>query len=410
MSQTAARAIASAIQNKAIAELLAEDREIFGVYGEVYDFIFNYYSSNGTTPSARVISSHFKEEDLIPTDVEGDVKYYLSELREEYVKGELDQMIIKIDKFMQSKSSVDILEALSRKTAELSKYVHRAKDVDITDVDLAVERFRAAKEASRSGTVGIPTGIEAWDACVPMGMAPGHNIVLMGYSGKGKSFIADLIIANAYLQGKKILLFSLEMSADEQRQRIYSIIGKGRFFTNDLALGNIEEATLRSWSEDALNTGGKIIVTANDGYSDVTPNIMRSKIEKYRPDLVVLDYLQLAMDNGGTKDMTPRMLNLSREIKQLATAAQIPIITITAVTDDDGKKRNSPPTIAQIAWSKAIEYDADLAVAIHKYDGTNIIELACRKNRRGEMFNMRFEVDLGRGIFTPMMEVPPDED
>lgn len=405
----AANAISSALTNKAIAELLAEDKEMFGPFEPVHDFIFNYYNENGTAPSISLVNKHFKEPDMIPSDVEGDVKYYLSELREEYVKGQIDDMLIKIAKHRNEKSAADLLAGISKKGAELSRHVNRVKDVDITNLDLAIEDFRQARLDSLDGVAGLSTGIDAWDASVPSGMAPGHNIVLMGYSGKGKSFIADLIIANAYLQGKKVLLFSLEMSAKEQRQRIYSIIAQGKFFINDLATGNVPEGDIRGWGEDALNTGGSIVVAESDGYSGVTPNLMRAKIERIRPDLVVLDYLQLAMDNGNTKDMTPRMLNLSREIKQLATACQLPIITITAVTDDDGKKRNSPPTIAQIAWSRAIEYDADLAVSVHKYDGTNIIELACRKNRRGEMFNMRFEVDLSRGIFVPMMDLVSDE-
>lgn len=412
MSTRAANAISAAIKNKAIAELLAEDREVFGpVYSQVYDFVFDYYSSHGSTPSRRVVEKHFKEDDLLPDDIDGDVKYYLSELREEYVKGQIDEMLIKVSKMRDEKSANDLLSAMSKKNAELSRFVSRAKDVDITDIDLAVERFNFAREQSKNGVAGIQSGIEAWDASTPNGMGPGHSIVLMGYSGKAKSFIADLIIANAYLSGKKVLLFSLEMSADEQRQRIYSIIGKGRFFLNDLALGQVDEGRLRAWSEDALNTGGRIIVVDNDGHSNTTPNLMRSKIEKHRPDIVFLDYLQLAMDNANSKEMTPRMLNLSRELKQLATGCQIPIVSITAVTDEDGnKKRNSPPMISQVAWSKGIEYDTDLAVAVHKYDGTNIVELVCRKNRRGEMFAMKFEVDLARGIFEPMMEFDDDED
>lgn len=403
----AQKALSAALNDKSVSELLNEDRAIFGAYVPVLDFILEYYNSHGTAPSIRVVENHFGEKDMLDETIDGRPKYYLDELREEHVKGEIDDLIVKVAKTVAKgdKSSKELIEGISRRAAELSKFIHRAQDVDITDVDIAAQRFSEAREASKNGVVGIPTGIEAWDASVPSGMAPGHNIVMMGYSGKAKTYVADLIVANAYAQGKTVLMFSLEMSEDEQRQRIYSILAKGRFYVNDLARGEIEEATLRTWSEDALNTGGKIIVSANDGYSDMTPNVMRSKIEKFQPDLVVLDYLQLAMDNAGTRDMTPRMLNLSRELKQLATACKIPVITITAVTDDDNKKRNSPPTIAQVAWSKAIEYDADLAVAVHRYDNTNIVELACRKNRRGEMFNMRFEVDLARGVFDPMMEI-----
>jgi len=96
-------------------------------------------------------------------------------------------------------------------------------------------------------------------------------------------------------------------------------------------------------------------------------------------------------------------MNLSREIKLLATTNKIVCVSVTAVTDDESKKRDSPPRMAQVAWSKAIEYDSDLVVVVHRYDDTPYMELVARKVRRSDFFAMRFNVDLARGIFTPMM-------
>jgi len=266
------------------------------------------------------------------------------------------------------------------------------------------------RENAATGTQGIMTGIEVWDEYAPTGLLPGQNIVLFGYSGRAKSWIADLIAANAYRQGKKVLFVSLEMSEAQQRDRIFSILGKGKFAMGDLQRGNVFESDLRNFGDDVLHTGGKIIVAATDGVTEVTPNVIRAKIEKHKPDLVIVDYLQLMRDNGKSREMTQRMLNLSGEMKRLAVMANVPVITISAVTDDEGKKRNSPPMISQLAWSRAIEYDADMAVAVHKYDGTRILELACRKHRNGDQFNLRYEVDLGHGLFIPLLDGEDEED
>ena len=200
------------------------------------------------------------------------------------------------------------------------------------------------------------------------------------------------------------MLVSLEMTAEEQRARIWAILNNGGFVINDLASGDISDDEVKSWGAHNLRTGGKIIVIEQDGQSDVTPSAVQAKIDKHRPDMVVFDYLQLMMDNSKSKDMTPRMMNLSREIKLLATSNKIVCVSITAVTDDESKKRDSPPRMAQVAWSKAIEYDSDLVIVVHKYEGTSVLEIVSRKVRRSDFFAMRFHVDLARGLFEPLME------
>ena len=177
---------------------------------------------------------------------------------------------------------------------------------------------------------------------------------------------------------------------------------EGDFLMSDLQRGYVTDGQVEEFSSKHLKTGGEVIVAAPNGSTGMTPSQIRAKVEQHKPDLVIVDYLQLMDDNFRTKDMTPRMLNVSRDMKQLAMSAHIPVVSISAVTDDEGKKRDKPPTIAQLAWSRAIEFDADVAVAVHRYDNTDIVELACRKNRNGELFNMRYDVDLSRGIFTPL--------
>ena len=58
-------------------------------------------------------------------------------------------------------------------------------------------------------------------------------------------------------------------------------------------------------------------------------------------------------------------MNISKSFKALAMNNNIPIIDITAATMDDTTSQDSPPLMSQVAWSKAIEYDADMAMAVH---------------------------------------------
>lgn len=391
-----------ALTENNLTDILSEDRDVFGpVYAEVVDFISDYYAQYNESPSTSVVNNHFK--DNVVHEKTGTLKYEIDALRSEFVKGEVENMLVALSRNLDKRPSDEILAKMIEKASSLQRLTSGAKDVDVTDLDLAVEAFQRKRAEIEEDGGGIMSGIEAWDHAIPMGMQQGNSITLMGYSGKGKSFVSDLVAVNAYLQGKTVLIGSWEMSAEEQRARIMGIMAKGRYIINELAQGDVDDDEFTSWGMQNLNTGGKIIVVEQEGHKSMTPSSMQAKIDKHRPHLVIFDYLQLMEDNARTKDMTPRMMNLSREIKQLATSNKIVCMSVTAVTDDDTKKRDAPPRMAQIAWSKAIEYDSDLVIAVHRYDDTDFMELVARKVRRSAFFAMRYTVDLARGVFNPIM-------
>ena len=167
----------------------------------------------------------------------------------------------------------------------------------------------------------------------------------------------------------------------------------------DLATGKITDEDFKAFADEHLLDANDFIVVSNEGRSDVTPSLIQSKIDTYKPDFVLLDYLQLMMDNGRAEGMTPRMMNLSREIKLMAASNNIPIMSISAVTDDEGKKRNGPPKVSQVAWSRGLEYDANMIIAVHKHEDTDIIQVVSRKVRNGKPYDFIIEVDFENGVW-----------
>jgi replicative DNA helicase len=91
------------------------------------------------------------------------------------------------------------------------------------------------------------------------------------------------------------------------------------------------------------------------------------------------------------------MMNLSRELKLLAVNNNIPVMAISAVTMDDTGSQDDPPRLSQVAWSKAIEYDADMAMSIHRHTDTPVVEVVSAKNRHGPEFALYLEVDFNIG-------------
>src|SRR6478609_9736695 len=96
--------------------------------------------------------------------------------------------------------------------------------------------------------------------------------------------------------------------------------------------------------------------------------------------------------------LTLRMLNMSKEYKRLAVKKQVVIILISSATPDGSTGTKEPPTINQVAWSRQLAYDADLAITVHKNDDSNLIDIICTKNRNGPLFAGQLDWDIDNGI------------
>lgn len=401
MASKEAALLSAVTKNKDIHVILGQNDELFGGYGDVFAFIKDYYLRHKSVPDIGLIESNFGTVEFPETT--GASAYYLEALRDEYVANRMETIMLKsADAQREGMTAPDRLSRMLSSLASLGQYTSSVQDLSLIDADDAASYFEKVKGLAdaNGGTPGISTGFAAIDSAYPTGLGPGHSILLMGYTGKGKSMWSGLLGVNAWRQGYKVMVISLEMPPEEYRERIYAMMSEGMFTMNSMRVGEVDPDDFRTWSKKAFDGASDFIVVSGEGSAEVTPNTIQAKIDTHRPDIVILDYDQLMMDNARTTSMTPRMLALSREIKLLATSNAIPIIHISAVTDEENDKRDSPPRLGQSAWSKGIEYDANLIISVHHHDETNIVEIAGRKNRNGPLFNCFFAVDFNAGIWT----------
>lgn len=392
--------INSVCKNKDIGGLLAMDIEPFFVgYGDVWAELKDYYLTYKSVPDMTVMKAKFG--DLEEVAVGDNSEYYLNSLRQEFLSGQLEYTLLKASESMKTHSPEEVMEALGKKIGKLSQHTTSIQDIDLTDIDAATKQFETARERSleMGGTVGIPTGFKAIDACYTTGMAPGHSIVVIGYTGKAKTFYTGLLAVQAWMQGFKPMIFSLEMAPEVMRSRIYASMFEGDFKISEMNRGNVNVDDFRSKAKKLFDGKTNFPVIAPEGLGEVTPNIIQGKIDKHQPDLVILDYLSLFSDNGRTTDPTKKLLNLSQEVKRLATRNQIPIVSIAAVTPGENTDQSRPPVLGQVAWSKGIAYDADLAMSIHRHEDSGLVEVTGLKNRHGENFNFNLEWDLNSGVW-----------
>jgi replicative DNA helicase len=404
---TEAELISAVCKNKDISTLLADNvDEIFTSHKDIWDSLKSYYYKFKAVPEVGILMERFKDFD--PVETKGETGYYLDKLKNEYLTGRLKNIILQSGSALREDAASRVLGDLQAKLSQLSKFTNNVRDVDITDIELAEKHFLAVKERSNimGGAPGILTGFDAIDKAYPTGMAPGHLIVAIGWPGRGKTWFTSYLACKAWEQGFKPMIVSLEMSPENMRDRIYTMMGSGLFRASDFARGDVNVDTFRSWGQKRFENKNGFILVSNEGMGEVNANTVQAKIDQHKPDLVILDYHQLFSDNKRSSGATERNMNVSREFKMLAMTNNIPVIDITAATMDDITDQDAPPMLSQVAWSKAIEYDADMAIAIHKYTDTNMIEVVSRKNRHGQDFNVFLDWDINRGIIKEIYENP----
>lgn len=406
MATTAANVLSAVARNKDVHLVVGEDPVLFGAYEDAVNFVREHYLKYKEVPAKSLIEAEFPDIDLPETTAP--TPFYLDQLKSEFVSSRMEEIMLKAGTAMeQGKAAPEVLNKMQVSLAKLGKYTTGARDLDLTNFEDAEEYFKEvrAKAEENGGSPGIPFGFKSIDAFYPTGMAPGQLIVPIGYTGRAKSMWTLFEACVAWEAGYKPMIVSLEMSPEEVRDRAYAMLASGLFKISDLSRGDIHTDSFHTWGTKKFADKHGFVVVSNEGIGQVTPNIVQAKIDMHRPDLVICDYAQLMMDNAKTSAMTPRMLNVSSETKRLAMANGIPIMLISAVTDEDNDKRDAPPVLSQISWSSGIEYDANLVIAVHRHDDSDIVEIVCRKNRHGGLFDFGFKVDFDAGVWEEVFDI-----
>ena len=398
MSNVESKVISAVLKDKQIHVLLQANVEtLLRTHNDIWNFIRLYSEQNNALPPSSLVVDRFR--DFVPDDTVGSTKHHLEELQADYLNDSLKDIIRNAASEVQSGQGTKALEELIQKTSELKKNTSVIRDIDATDLESAIAYYEQLKLDQERGAIGIKTGLPGFDNYLPAGIMPGQLGVFLAYPGIGKSWLSLYFAVQAWKSGKSPLVISLEMSETEVRNRVFTIMGEGLFSHRKLSNGQVEIDDLKRWHKSKLEGRPEFHIISNDSGGEISPSVLRGKIDQYKPDFVIVDYLQLMSPNQKSDNETVRMKNLSRELKLLAIAEEVPIIAISSATPDDVTKLDTVPTLGQTAWSRQIAYDADWVMALGRGTNSDIIECVFRKNRNGFMGEFLVQVDFDKGWY-----------
>ncbi|MFC4729506.1 replicative DNA helicase [Coralloluteibacterium thermophilus] len=224
------------------------------------------------------------------------------------------------------------------------------------------ERFAAG-----GGISGLPTPWARLNR-ITNGLADGDLVIVAARPSMGKSAWAVNVSTAAALSGKRVLIFSLEMTAESIFNRAVASVGEvplswlrsgGTEGEGDY-WARVTEAT------KALNASGLVI----DDSSSLTAAqiVSRAKREHMRGELglVVIDHLHCMQYGSG--EMRHEIQDATRSFKSLAKALRCPVVVLSQLNRSCETRTNKRPQLADLRESGAIEQDADLILFLYRDD------------------------------------------
>ncbi len=260
-------------------------------------------------------------------------------------------------------------------------------------VDRAAHMIRSILDGKHEE--GVLTGYVDIDK-MTFGLHPGQMVVLAARPSMGKTSLGMNIAENVALpargNGKGILVFSLEMPAEQLAMRM--LCGRAK-----VSMRRVRDRMLSHEQQRLLAREAAVLKDAPiwvDDSSGINILEMRAKARRIRRqhgiDLIVVDYLQLI---SGTDSRVPReqqISEISRGIKAMAKELNVPVLVLSQL-NRASEKENRQPRISDLRESGSIEQDADVVflLAARRDSEENVVvpqasrerELIIAKQRNG---------------------------
>ena len=264
-----------------------------------------------------------------------------------------------------------------------------------------------SKSKNNNGVTGVSTGFSSLDRKTA-GLQPSDLIIVAARPSMGKTTFAMNLCENAMMsENKPVLVFSLEMPADQIMMRILA------------SMSRVDQTKIRTGKIEDENDWARINSTVQmfsdkpnlfiDDSSALTPTELRARARRIYRDhgglsMIMVDYLQLMRAPGYQDNRTFDIAEISRSLKALAKELEVPVVALSQLNRSLEQRADKRPVNSDLRESGSIEQDADLIMFIYRdevyHDNSemkNIAEIIIGKQRNGPIGKVRL---MFRGQFS----------
>ena len=294
----------------------------------------------------------------------------------------------------------DPIPALMRLQAHTSSLISLGCSPNL-DVSFAqgAERVRRRMQQLRAG-IDLSILQFPWPAMntATMGLQPDDYIVFYGRPKSMKTWTLAYLVAWCYENDKKLLLYTKEMTPDNIYQRIMACICR-IVYSEARDAKNMSDEDWRKINQlyDQLlmdPTWGSMITVLNG--RDAPPggdtvSWLRSKVDKHKPVVTVIDGLYLLSDENKRSRDADRVMAISRALRSMVLDTGVPVIA-TMQANRKAASHNDA-NLDEIAYSDALSQDCTAAIrTIQRKIQPTEEERAVNPNQKPQIF-----IDLAFG-------------
>ena len=244
----------------------------------------------------------------------------------------------------------------------------------------------------RGQILGVPTGLAHLDALLG-GLQPSDLVILAARPSVGKTSLALNVAQHAAVrEGKKVAVFSLEMSREQLALRLLS--AETGINPRPLQTGFVDET---DWSKIAtvMNDMASAPLWIDDSPAlsvmELRTKARRLEAEQHGLDLVIVDYLQLMQAATVSRDANrvQEVSEISRGMKQLARELKVPVLALSQLSRGVEQRGTAEPRLSDLRESGSIEQDADVVIFLYREAEQNpeaeveLIKVKVAKHRNG---------------------------
>ena len=373
----------------------------FQHYNPEITFIVDYFSKYNSVPDAPTIEHEFMDREFsLSNDVSGSSEYLAERIFEEFDYVKLKNVLQESAKLANtdSRKSIEYI----RNNLHIIQPTVVANGIDIIHEGATqrYDRYLERKNATSDKVDVIKTGFAELDE-VFFGWEKGEELVtILGRSNQGKSWLGLKFLMEAWKQGKRVGLYSGEMSALQQGYRFDTML---QHFSNAKLVRGYDVREYKDFIENLKRHENPFfIITQSDLKGKATVSNLESFCQRNELDILGVDQFSLMEDMRAGRGDPERIKlgHISADLYLMSSYCQIPIIAMCQANREAAKKANTndnlPPQLEDVRESDDIAQNSSRMISLKQSRAGLILNVI--KNRGGAVggkFLYSWDKDLG---------------
>lgn len=295
------------------------------------------------------------------------VKYYAEIVREKYRLRELIKAgTATVDAAYTGEStSGDVLRQSEQRLFDLSAHRGESRMMDLRHGVTALASDLEFRVANKGQVTGLPTGFASIDD-LTLGWQAGDLIIIAARTSIGKSTFAVNSAVAVAQSGKRVAIFSLEMTREQIEYRILSALS-GIPLTQ-MKVGNVSDFEMAQKIAPAMQVMHDLPIEIDDTPGRTAWDIRRQCRQMHAEGglgLAVVDFVQLLTPTEQEQDLR-RDQQIGQSAQTLKVTAKELSIAVHLLSQVKRGEEGQAPQLSDLRESGNLEEYADVVMFLHR--------------------------------------------